>query len=248
MLGMSVIGQSAYTRAGGAAISFALLIATRLEIIMKVYGALLSPFVRKVCVAAAQKGIDYDLVAISPGCPDPDFAAASPFGKIPAIKDGDFTLADSSAIIAYLDAKYPANPLLPADPQARGRAVWFDEFADTIFATSGLKILFNRLVGPKLLKLPYDEAIALQGEAELPHILDYLESAAPAEGWLVGHFTIGDIAVASMLRTLTYVGHGPDAANYPKTAAWYERVRQQPGWQAVALQEAPIAARLGAPL
>ena len=211
---------------------------------MKVFGALLSPFVRKVCVALSEKGMDFELVLSSPGGPDPDFVAASPFGKIPAIKDGDYTLCDSTAIITYLEARQPSPALLPAEAQARGKAMWFDEFADTIFATSGLKILFNRLVGPRLLKLPYDEAIALQGEAELPRILDYLESVAPASGWLVGEFTLGDISVASMLRSLSYVGHGPDAARYPATAAWYDRVTARPGWQAVAELEAPVAARL----
>ena len=212
---------------------------------MKVYGALLSPFVRKVCVAAAEKGIDYELVARSPGNADAEFAAASPFGKIPAIEDGDYRLADSTAIVTYLEAKQPAPALLPAEPQARGRAMWFDEFADTIYAASGLKILFNRLVAPRILKLPYDENVALQGEAELPRILDYLESAAPTSNWLAGEFTLGDIAVASMLRTMTYVGFGPSEAGYPRTAAWYARVCERPAWQSVARQEAPIAQRVG---
>lgn len=211
---------------------------------MKVFGALLSPFVRKVCVALAEKGMAYELVLSSPGSPDPDFVAASPFGKIPAIRDGDYTLADSTAIVTYLEAKQPSPALLPAESQARGQAMWFDEFADTVYAASGLKILFNRLVAPRLLKLPYDEAIALQGEAELPRILDYLESVAPQQGWLAGTFSLGDISVASMLRSLAYVRHGPDAAKYPKTAAWYDRVAARPGWQAVAEMEAPVAERL----
>ena len=212
---------------------------------MKLYGALISPFVRKVAVAAAEKGMECELMRGGPGSDDPEFLAASPFGKIPAIRDGDFTLADSSAIVAYMEAKQPEPALFPADPQSRGRAVWFDEFADTIFAASGLKIMFNRLVGPKLLKVPYDEALALQGEAELPRILDYLESVVPESGWLVGEFSLADIAVASMLRTMVYVGFGPDAAGYPRTAAWYARVTERPGWQAVAVREDAIAAKLG---
>lgn len=212
---------------------------------MKVFGALLSPFVRKVVAAAEEKGMAYELVMASPGSPDPDFVKASPFGKIPAIKDGDFLLADSSAIVAYMDAKQPSPVLLPADPRARGRAVWFDEFADTLYGAAGLKIVFNRLVAPRLLKLPYDEAIALQGEAELPRILTYLESVAPEAGWLAGEFSLADIAVASMLRTMTYVGHGPDPANYPRTAVWYARMGERPAWQAVMAREAALAARLG---
>lgn len=213
---------------------------------MKLYGALLSPFVRKVGVVLEEKGIEWELVLGSPGAPDPEFQQASPFGKIPALRDGDFSLADSSAIAVYLDAKQPAPPVLPAEARARGKAMWFDEYADTILGASGLKIVFNRLVGPKLLKLPSDEAIALQGEAELPRILDYLESMVPAQGWLDGEFSLGDISVASMLKTMSYVGHGPDAHRYPGTAAWYGRVAARPSWAAVAVMEAPTAERLGA--
>ena len=213
---------------------------------MKLYGALLSPFVRKVAVVLEEKGIAWELAMSNPGAPDPEFQQASPFGKIPALVDGDFSLADSSAIAVYLDAKQPAPPVLPADAKARGRAMWFDEYADTILGASGLKIVFNRLVGPKLLKLPCDEAIAVQGEAELPRILDYLEGVVSGEGWLDGDFSLGDISVASMLKTMSYVGHGPDAARYPKSAAWYGRVAARPSWASVAAMEAPTAERLGA--
>ena len=212
---------------------------------MKIYGALLSPFVRKVAVAAEEKGMEYELATGSPGAANPEFQEASPFGKIPALRDGDYTLADSTAIVTYMEAKQPSPALLPAEAKARGKAMWFDEFADTIYAASGLKILFNRLVAPRLLKLPYDENVALQGEAELPRILDYLESAAPHDGWLVGDFTLGDISVASMIRSLAYVGFGPDAAHYPRTAAWYARVIVRPGWSAVAQREARMAEKMG---
>ena len=205
---------------------------------MKVFGALLSPYVRKVALVAAEKRLPWELVLSNPGSPDPEFRAASPFGKIPAINDGGFGLCDSTAIVAYLEAQYPAIPVLPADPQLRGRAVWFDEFADTIFFASGMKVLFNRLVGPKLLKIGGNEEIAVQGEAELPPILAWLESVVPAAGWLLGEtFTLADVSVASVLRSLRAVGWGPDAATYPRTAAWYDRVTARPAWQAVAAIE-----------
>ncbi len=212
---------------------------------MKLYGALLSPFVRKVAVIATEKGISWDLARGGPGSTDPEFLAASPLGKIPAIDDEGFTLADSSAIAFYLEAKYPDPCLLPADPQARGKTVFWDEYADTVLGASGLKILFNRLVGPKLLKVGGDEAIALQGEAELPRWLDWLESQVPAQGWLVGEsFTLADIAVASTMRTLAYVGHGIDPVLRPITAAWYERVIARPAWNAVAEREEVSAKRI----
>ncbi|WP_109796701.1 MULTISPECIES: glutathione S-transferase family protein [Novosphingobium] len=212
---------------------------------MKLYGALLSPFVRKVAVVATEKGISWDLARGGPGSTDPEFLAASPLGKIPAIDDDGFTLADSTAIAFYLDAQYPQPRLIPDDAKLRAKAVFWDEFADTVLGASGLKILFNRLVGPKLLKVGGDEAVALQGEAELPRWVDWFENEVPDGGWLLGDaFSLADIAVASTFRTLAYVGHGVDADARPRTAAWYARVAQRPAWAGVAEREDVVAKRI----
>ena len=205
---------------------------------MKVFGFPLSPFVRKVHVVAAEKGIAVEAVPANPNAPSPEFAAASPFRKIPALQDGDFTLADSSAIAAYLDAVQPSPALTPGDARARGKAVWFDEYADTILAAASGKVVFNRFVGPKVLGMAGDEEAAAQGERDLAPVLDYLESVAPADGWLAGsEFSLGDISVACTLKTISYVLPVPDAATHPRTAAWYARVRARPAWQQVEAAE-----------
>ena len=213
---------------------------------MQVFGGLISPYVRKLCVVLEEKEVPYTLTQVSPHADHAEFRATSPFGKIPSLIDGDYVLSDSSAIIAYVEALHPERPVLPSEPRARGRAVWFEEFADTIFGVSGLKVLFNRFVGLKLLKLPVDEARALEGVAELPQSFAYIESVAPEGGWLLGEeFTLADIAVASVLRSLVYVGFGPDAETYPRTAAWYGRVAERDSWQKVAEMEAFRPAKKG---
>ncbi|WP_374528211.1 glutathione S-transferase family protein [Novosphingobium sp.] len=205
---------------------------------MKLFGFPLSPFVRKVSLVAAEKGIAMEPVAVNPRNPSPEFMAASPFRKIPALQDGDFSLSDSTAIVTYLDALHPAPAMLPGDARAQGRAIWFEEFADTIMAASGGKVVFNRFVAPKVIGMPGDEEVAAAGVAEMGPIMDYFETQAPAEGWLVGEFSIGDISVASMLRTLGYVGLEPDAATHPRSAAWYGRVKARAAWASVAEAEA----------
>ncbi len=206
---------------------------------MKVFGVLLSPFVRKVHLVAAEKGIAIESKPANPRNPSPEFAAASPFRKIPALQDGDFTLADSTAIAAYLDALQPHPSMTPGDARASAKAIWWEEFADTIAAAAGGKVVFNRFVAPKILGIAGDEATASAGEAELVPIFDYLESQAPADGWLAGAgISIGDLSVASVLRTLAYVGSGLDPARHPRASAWYERVKARPAWQAVAQAEA----------
>jgi glutathione S-transferase len=211
---------------------------------MKVHGFPISPFVRKVHVLAAEKDVAIEMVMSRPDAPSPEFLAASPFRKIPALQDGDFSLCDSTAICTYIDAKHPEPAMLPGDARAKGRAIWFEEFADTILVAAGGKVLFNRLIGPKLLGLPGDEAVAEQGLKELGPIMDYLEAHAPDSGWLAGDgFSIGDIAVASALRSLGYIGLEPDPARHPRAAAWYDRVKARASWRLVAEREAAVVSR-----
>src|SRR4029077_13452220 len=61
-----------------------------------------------------------------------EFKQASPLNKIPALRDGDFTLADSSAICSYIEKKYPEPQFYPDDPEEYGKALWYEEYADTV--------------------------------------------------------------------------------------------------------------------
>ena len=211
---------------------------------MKLYGALLSPFVRKVAIVLAEKGLAYEARRGGPGTTDPEFLAVSPFAKIPVLDDDGFVLPDSTAIAVYLDAQYPEPALIPAAPQARGRAIWLDEFADTLLAEAAIKVQMSRIVGPRFLGRPVDEDMARAGEAELPRALDYLESVAPEAGWLLGtDFTLADISVGVALRAAEFVGCLGDAAARPRMAAWFERLKARPSWQSVADREAALIAR-----
>jgi glutathione S-transferase len=202
---------------------------------MIVYGASLSPFVRKVLAYGAEKGLELEHKSLGLGSEDPDFLKASPFRKIPAFSDGDFGISDSSAIIHYLEAKYPHPALIPAEPEARARVIWFDEFADTILCTCGAKMFFNRIVAPRFLGREGDLETADKAEREeLPPILDYLERTIPASGWLVGDgLTLADIAVATAFANFRHLGMATDAGRYPKVAAFADRMLARPsfaGW------------------
>lgn len=197
---------------------------------MIIYGSMVSPFVRKLLGYLGEKGISFELKGVAVGDPDPGFRAASPLGKMPAMADGDFTLADSSAIIHYLEAKHPEPALIPADPQERGRVIWWDEFGDTVFAACSGKMFFNRIVAPKFMGRAGDLAAAAAAEAEeLPKLLAYLENAIPDSGFLVGdRLTLADLAVASPLMNFRHCGARIDAATHPKIAAWSETILSRP--------------------
>ena len=198
---------------------------------MKLYGFPSSPYVRKNLVHAEEKGFPFELVIAAPHKVTPEFAKASPFRKIPALTDGDFNLADSSAIAHYLEAVYPEPPLVPKDAKLGAQVIWLEEFADSILALPAIALSFNLFVGPKILNIPTDEGAVEKAKEALDPVFDYLESIVPESGWLVGEdFTLADIAVASALRTMQYAWDQIPAT----TGAWYERVQQRPSWQKVA--------------
>jgi glutathione S-transferase len=202
---------------------------------MIVYGASLSPFVRKVLVYGAEKGIELEHRPLGLGAQDPDFLEASPFRKIPGFRDGDFAISDSSAIIHYLEAKHPEPALIPAEPEARARTIWYDEFADTILTGCGAKIFFNRFVAPRFLGRPGDETVAATAERdELPPIVDYLERVVPDDGgFLVGdRLTLADVAVASPFATLGHIDFAIDVDRHPRTRRYIERMLARPSFAA----------------
>ena len=80
---------------------------------MKVYGIVLSPFVRKVLAVCSLKGLEYEHEPVMPGSATPEYLLISPLGKVPAFEDGDLGVSDSSVICEYLEEKYPAGDAFP---------------------------------------------------------------------------------------------------------------------------------------
>jgi len=213
------------------------------------YGSSMSPYVRKVIAYAGEKGIDLDVQPVGIGDANPDFRKASPFGKMPGFTDGDYCLADSSAIIHYLEAKHPEPEMIPTDPRLRGRCIWFEEFADTILSGCGAKMFFNRIVAPVFLKRPGDLAAADAAERdELPKVLDYIESIAPEDGgYLVGDsLTLADVAVAGPFANLQHLNVELDGERYPKTVAFTRRILSRPSFAPWIAREAAFLEKVAA--
>ena len=207
---------------------------------MIIHGARPSPFVRKVIVFAAEKGIAVEVQSAGFGRGAEGYLKGSPFGKIPALEDGDFLLCDSTAIVTYMDALHPGEEMIPAEPRARAQTIWFEEFGDTVVQPIGQKIFFNRAVA-KMVKRAPDLAAADRAEAEeMPKIYDYLEGVLPESGWLVAdRFTLADLAAACPIINIGYVSDGLTAERWPKVAAWLAQVKARPSVAEALALEAP---------
>lgn len=218
---------------------------------MILYGSSLSPYVRKVLAFAAEKGIELELrpSGTAPGQPSDEFLEASPLRKMPALRDGDFTLADSSAIVHYLEAKFPERPLIPAEPRARGNVIWFEEYSDTVLVSCGGKMFYNRIVAPLFLKREGDSEAADKAEREeFPPILDYLQSVVPEPGrFLVGEqLTLADIAIASPFANFAHLGCAKDEARHGRVYAYVESILSRPSFASWIERENALLAKMAA--
>ncbi len=195
---------------------------------IQVYGVVPSPYVRKVLMTLGLKGINHEIIPVFPGKTDESYAAIHPMRKVPALRDGDFTLPDSSAIMTYLDGIQPKPPIFPKDPRQRAFAVWLEEFADTRLSEKvNGGIYAPKVLGPVFFgKEPDEAAVARTVAEELPPLWDYMERRLPApegSGPAVGdRVSVADLAMATIFVSMRHGGQRVSGAAYPRTAAYAE--------------------------
>jgi glutathione S-transferase len=206
-------------------------------------GGNVSPFVRKVRVVLAEKGIDYELESINPFAAPENFRDISPLGRIPAFRDGDRTLADSSIICAYLERKHPSPALYPEEAYAYARALWLEEYMDGGFVpVAGPNVFFKLVLTPLITGKEADETEPLRVAAEeLPPFYDYLEGELGDAEYFVGsQLTIADISVASPFVNLRHAGVAPERARWPKLRGFLDRMYARPSFKEFIEEESPI--------
>lgn len=209
---------------------------------MLIVGSHVSPYVRKVLVALAIKGVAHEVDPITPFYGNDEFSRLSPLRRIPVLIDGDLVLNDSTIICEYLDETYPDPPLMPSSPADRAKARWLEEFADSRLGDLCIwRLFFRKVVAPRVFKREPDlDDLALVTEVELPAALDWIEAQAPAEGFLFGRVCTGEIALACFFRNAAIAGWEIDPVRWPLAAAWVARVQAIPEFAATMPMETAI--------
>ncbi|MBI5258528.1 MAG: glutathione S-transferase [Burkholderiales bacterium] len=161
----------------------------------------------------------------------PEFLARNPFGQVPVIEDGEFTLADSNAILVYLALRYDTRRRwLPEDVQAQAEIQrWLGVAAGPL------------LRGPAMARWA---RISGQGDGTAHHpmgrqLFERMEQHLQPRDWLVGPApTIADVA------NYTYIARAPEGGlsldAYPRLRAWLARIEALPGF--TAMQATPAVA------
>lgn len=151
----------------------------------------------------------------------PEFLAMNPFGQVPVLKDGDVTLADSNAILVYLEARYAAGQWLPRDPVGAARVQrWFSVAAGPVaFGPAAARVvqLFGR----------NDDCAPLVERAN--QLLAVMDAELGKQPWLAGREpTLADIA------NYSYIAHAPEGNvsldPYPNVRTWLARIEALPNF------------------
>lgn len=197
---------------------------------MTVYGAPLSPFVRKLRLCLIEKGLDYELEVIMPfGQPD-WYRELNPLGRIPAFSDGDVKLADSSVICQYLEERYPELPSLYGEnAEQRARVRWLEKYADYELAPLCTFSVFRNRVLKASMGQPCDEQKVQETlQQALPSHFDYLQNTLGDGPYFLGEqLSMADLALACQLINMEHGGETLDASRWPKLAAHYQRIKSR---------------------
>jgi glutathione S-transferase len=155
------------------------------------------------------------------------YLAVNPMGKIPALRDGTFTLWESNAINFYVAEKH-APRLLGTNRAAVLRWCFFQS---AHVSPVCLPIFRNTNARVKAFwKTEGDPAAAEAGRRELSRYLPVLDAALQKTDWLEGDFTLADVAYAPHFYLIKEGGF--DFAGYPKLSAWLGKLLARPAWRA----------------
>ncbi len=197
---------------------------------MKLYYSALSPFVRKVRVAAMELGLDKQIelvtVATTPVAMSADLTKVNPLGRLPTLVADDGTLLfESSLIVEYLDT-LAGGKIIPAKGPDRWRVKCTEALADGLM-DSAILVRYETFLRPADKRWP--EWIAGQ-QQKVNQSLDALEGQA----WVFDDkVDAGKIAVGCALGYLDL--RFPDLGWRKKCETlgrWYDAFAKRPSMEA----------------
>jgi glutathione S-transferase len=187
------------------------------------YNAARCPYVARVRIVLAEKGIDHDMVEIDLSDRPDWLYEKNPAGRVPVIEeDGGRPLSESAVIMEFLEERYPEPPLLPADPADRA-AVRLLIFRD------------GDLTSPYYAFRRGEDGAA----EEFDQALGKFDALLGEQPYLGGEeYGLADIAfVPWLLRARDMLGVELDA--FSALTDWLERLEQRP---AIAAEAGVVAA------
>src|SRR5215469_16113050 len=188
-----------------------------------------SPFGRAVLATLEEKRTPCRFVMVPPGgSKAPEHLAHHPFGRVPAFEHDGFMLYEAQAILRYLDRVVPQPALTPADPKAAARMDQVMNINDWyLFQGVNNVIGFQRIVKPRILQQPPDEAAIAEAMPRAHTVFKELSRLLDAQPYFAGDaVTLADFIVAPQMDFISGTPEWqPLTAATPNLVAWLDRMR-----------------------
>jgi len=149
-----------------------------------------------------------------------EYLAINPMGKVPAVKDGEATLAEAAAICAYVAERYPEARLAPplGDPLRAKYLYWL------FFSPGCIEPAIVQLAT----KIEMNPVAAGWGDSQ--RVIDVLDNALEKGPWILGeNFSAADIIIGSGLNFA--VRHFKMVPSRPSFDAYIDRCAARPAFQ-----------------
>lgn len=185
---------------------------------------------RKVRIALLEKGLEFERINVDltkREQKNPDYLKIHPFGQIPALDDEGFVVYDSTVINEYLEDEYPYPALMPKDSEGRARARMMEDFRDSYF--NGYFVQENRKPEGERDSQRIDNA-----KVEITKAFDRIEAELKGKEYLVGAFSLADVAFMANIELLDRFSIPVDPVKYKNAVAWIARLKARPSFAASA--------------
>ena len=211
---------------------------------VNIYSDIMSSPCRAIINLCRVAGIEHNVVVTDIMKGDhkkPEYLAINPRGLIPAIKDGDFCLGESAAILRYLcDAKKAPENFLPREDRKKRAIIesLMDYTCTTVRTNVENTFLAETFYAPFFMGKPAatEERVKEIYETKLHPVFKVLEEMLEKTPFLVGEeVSVADLYISEEFReaiVLKQMEFGP----FEKVAQWYERVSKIPGVEQTATE------------
>lgn len=199
-----------------------------------------SPNSWRAMLALELKGVPYESRRLDPSkgeLKSPEYMKLNPRGKVPILKDGDFVVSESHAILAYLERKHPTPALFGTTHEETGR-VWQRVFEAMNYATDDV---LDGVVRPIIFGRAEEQGDEIKRSAEKAHdALQWVEGVLAQSPYLASDkISAADVAYLPIVQVLARVGKTDAAAqlglgfddlaqSYPNTLEWLRRIEALP--------------------
>ncbi len=205
-----------------------------------------SPYGRAVFVMLEEKGARYRLAHVAGEARKAEpHISRHPFGRVPVLEHGGYWLYETQAILRYLDRILPQPALTPTEPRAAGRMDQVMNICDWyLFQGVNNVIGFQRLVKPRLLGEPADEAAIAQAMPKARTVLGELSRLLGGQPYFAGDaLSLADLMIAPQLDFLSQTPEWA-ALVLPNVASWLDRLLARPSFKATTWERIAALAKV----